>query len=73
MSNKVGSANCNRVTAKIAQSILLKVLNSRITGEKFTKVLHDVAKSSICDLFNAAQRLANLLWNARAKSEGGQF
>jgi len=48
-------------------------LNSEVTGLMFTKFLHNVAESTPCDLFKAAERSANLVSNAIAKSKGSQF
>ena len=50
--NKGRSSNYDRVGEIIAHNTLL---NSRVTGPNFTKnSLHDVAESSVCNLFKAA-------------------
>jgi len=45
------------------------IVNSGITNPNLTKFLHDVAAASPLLI---TWQYCNLLWNARAKSEGGQ-
>jgi len=62
------SSNCGRIAAKIAR---FNSVNSEITGQKFTRFGHDVARLLPLNLLKADLRSANPLSNAEAKSKGG--
>jgi len=45
---------------------ILPLLNSAFTGPKFTKRLHDVARSSALNILKSELRYSNPFWNAKA-------
>jgi len=61
------SSNCGQTAANIAR---FNSVNSEIIGQKFTKLVHDVARLLPLNLLEADLRSANPLSNAKAKSKG---
>jgi len=48
----------------------LRLLNSGVTGPKFTKFLHDVAKSSQMKPLKSELRYSTPFWNAKKINKG---
>jgi len=57
------SSNCGRIAAK---TVRFNSVNSEITGRKFTKFVHDLARILPFNLLKADLQSANPLWNAEA-------